>query len=464
MSSTRIAEVLADFTLNASYEKMPADSVRHAKLILLDAIGAMIGTRDLDSSRIASEIALEMGGPEESSIIGYKQKVAAPNAAFANAIQSYGCDSIDDHNESNAHPSAATIPASLALGEFFKRSGKELIEAIAVGNEVVCRTGAAFLGKMYYQGFHPTSTCGTFGAVLSAAKLMRLNKEQIINAQGIAGSMVAGLMAWNSEGAPTKRLQAGHPAMCGIIAARMAQKGFIGPSDIYESEYGFLNSYSYQRTHDSRYITEGLGEVWEFATSSIKAYPCCRYSGGHIDACLELYGKNKIDPAKIKKILIRSSNYTMKLLAEPRKLEPKNVVDMQFSMYYQAAMALVRGKIGVEEFKIECLDDPVVRNLMKLIEVVEDPEFERRYPDHYSSAVTVVLDDGRELTAVIDDPKGDKRNPMTFDDVVNKFYNLVSPINLDKEIADRIINGVDKDLDDLTNAADLIRLINGAHK
>ena len=101
---------------------------------------------------------------------------------------------------------------------------------------------------------------------------------------------------------------------------------------------------------------------------------------------------------------------------------------------------------------------------MKKIEVVEDPEFERRYPEHYSCSVTVFLDDGKELTAVIDDPKGDKRNPMTFDDVVTKFYNLVSPVKIEKEIADRIISGVAKDLDDLKNVADLIKLINVTYK
>lgn len=464
MSKRKISEVIADFTLDTSYEKIPEGAIEHAKLILLDAIGAMIGTRDIDSSRIASHIALELGGPEESTIIGYGKKVASPNAAFANAIQSYGCDSIDDHNESNAHPSAATIPVSLALGEHFQRTGREFIEAIAVGNELVCRTGAAFLGKMYYQGFHPTSTCGTFGAVISAAKLMKLNRQQIINAQGIAGSMVAGLMAWNSEGSPTKRLQAGHPAMCGIIAARMAEKGYIGPSDIYESEDGFLNSYSYQRIHDSSYITNGIGEEWEFATSSIKAYPCCRYSGGHIDACLEIYNKYKIDPSKIKKILIRSSNYTMKLLAEPRKLEPKNVVDLQFSMYYQAAMALIRGKMGIEEFRFESLNGPMVKKLMKLIDVVEYPEFERRYPDHYSCSVTVTLDDGTEYTAVVDDPKGDKRNPMTYEDVVTKFFNLISPVNMENESANKIIDCVSKNIDGLKNVAELIQLVNVAHK
>ncbi len=460
MGKKKISEFIADFTLDAKYEKLPEKALGHARLILLDLLGAMIGTKNLETSQIAAQIALEMGGPEESTIVGYEKKVASPNAAFANALKAYGCDSIDDHNESNSHPSAATIPVSLALGESLHKSGRELIEAIAVGNEVVCRIGSAFLGKMYYQGFHPTSTCGTFGATVSAAKLMKLNREQIINALGIAGSMAAGLMAWNADGSPTKRLQAAHPAMCAIIAARMAEKGFHGPSNIFESEDGFLNSYSYQRIHDARQITDGLGEEWTFATSSIKAYPCCRYSGGHIDACLEIFNKYRPDPAQIEKIQIRSSNYTMKLLAEPRKLDPQSVIDLQFSMFYQAAMALIKGRIGVNEFKMECLEEPWVKELMKVIEVVEDPVFEERYPEHYSSAVTVILKDGRELTAVIDDPKGDSRNPMTMDDVIAKFNDLTGGVNVSEDKAKEIIATATSGIDKLADVAQLMELVN----
>ena len=188
-----------------------------------------------------------------------------------------------------------------------KKSGKEFIEAVSLGNEVVCRMGTAYLGDMYYQGFHPTSTCGTMGAAVSAAKLMGLDVQKTIYAQGIAGSMVAGLMAWNTEGSFTKRLQAGHPAMNAVIAARMASKGYNGPSDIFESKDGLLHAYSYLDHYDSKFITEGLGEEWTFAKSSIKVYPCCRYSGGHIDACLEIVNKYHPNAEDIEKIDIRTA-------------------------------------------------------------------------------------------------------------------------------------------------------------
>ena len=458
MKEANLSEQIADLALKTSFETLPAPAVAYVKTLLLDVLGSMVGTRDIVSSQIARETAEELGGPQEATIVGSRNnRVAVPNAAFANAIQCYGFDFVDDHNESNSHPSPATIPTSLAVAESLKLGGKDLVAAIALGNELVCRLGAAFLGDMYYQGFHPTSTCGTFGACLSAGKLMKLSHQQLVYAQGIAGSMVSGLMAWNSEGSFTKRLQAGHPAWCGTIAARMAKKGFNGPSDIYEGVDGVLHAYSFKDHYDAKWITEGLGSRWEFTTSSIKVYPCCRYSGGHLDACLEIVQKYRPDPNKIKKILVRSSKYTIHLLAEPRKWDPANVVDGQFSMPYQAAIAFVRGKVGIDEFTEASLREPLARKLIGLVEVVEDPEFERRYPDQYSSAVTITMEDGTQYSAVVDNPKGDKRNPVTHADVENKFRGLVKRVFADDTRVERVIEYVNH-IEDSQNAGELVSL------
>ena len=428
MSTERkISEQIADVAVNLRYDDLPEEAHKHAANLVLDLLGSMIGSKRVESSRMAAELALELGGPEESNIVGYNQKVSAPNAAFANAIQSYAFDYADDHNESNSHPSVATIPCSLALGQKLHATGKELIEAIALGNEVVCRLGAAFLGKTYYQGFHPTSTCGVFGAAISAGKLLNLDFRKTVWSLGIAGSQAAGLMEWNAEGSYTKRLQAGHPAMCGLLSALLAEKGFNGPSTIIEGEAGFLNAYSFNREYDKNTISKDFGKTWNFSKSSIKFYPCCRYSAGHLDACLEIFEKYRPDPKKIKKILIRSSDFTINLLTTPleRKLRPQTTVDAQFSMPYQAAAALIRGVVDVKTFAEEAFKNPQVLELIPKVEWQKDEEFERRYPASYSCKVTVTMDNGQEFTSVIDNPKGDYRNPMTQEEIENKFIDLV---------------------------------------
>jgi 2-methylcitrate dehydratase PrpD len=454
--SRPISEQIADLVVDLRYEDLPDRVSKRAANLVLDLLGSMIGSKEIESSRIAAEVALEWGGPPESTVIGYGRKVAAPNAAFANAIQGYAFDFADDHNESNAHPSVATIPVSLALGEKMRASGKEVIEAIALGNEVVCRLGSAFLGKTYYQGFHPSSTCGTFGATVSAAKLLKLDKQQVVYAQGIAGSQAAGLMAWNTSGSYTKRLQAGHPAMVGIISALMAQKGFNGPPEIIEGQDGFMQAYSYQLQYDTSLITNGLGDEWTFADSSTKVYPCCRYSAGHLDACLDIVARYAPDWRRIQHVLVRSSDYTIRLLAMPRKRDPQTVVDTQFSMPWQVAIAFIDGKIDVDTYTEKNIHRPDVRKLMTKVDWVVDEEFERRYPEHYSCAVTVTMDDGTEYTSVVDDPKGDFRNPVTQEELEDKFRRLARR-ELDDARVERLVAFV-RNLGEVENVGELFSL------
>ncbi|MGD8998285.1 MAG: MmgE/PrpD family protein [Anaerolineae bacterium] len=437
-----ISEKIAKLSGDLRYADLPQKARAKAANLILDLLGSMIGSKGIESSRIAAELALELDGPEESTVVGYNRKVAAPHAAFANAIQGYAFDFTDDHNESNSHLSAATIPATLALGERLGASGKDVVEAVALGCEVVARLGSAFLGKTYYQGFHPTSTCGTFGATVAAAKLLNLDGQQTVHSLGIAGSQVGGLMAWNTSGSYTKRLQAGHPAMVGIISAMMAQKGFNGPPAIFEGEDGFLQAYSYNREYDTSWITDGLGETWAFANTSIKVYPCCRYSAGHLDASLDIANTYRPDPQKIERVLIRSSDYTIRLLARPRKMNPQNLVDAQFSMPWQAAIALIDGRIDVDTFTEENIHRPDVRNLMQKVEWVVDEEFERRYPEHYSCAVTVTMEDGTEYTSEVEDPKGDWRNPVTQQELERKFVHLAAREIKDEGKIERIVDFV----------------------
>ncbi len=458
MSKT-LAELISEVTVNTKYEDIPQYALDHAKMLTLDVLASMVGTRLVISSEIARSVAEELGGPEEATIVGSKKKVAAHNAAFANAIQCYGLDFVDDHNESNAHPSPVTYPVSFNLSELYHRTGKEFLEACCLGNEVVCRMGSAYMGEMYDQGFHPTSTCGTMGGVISAAKLMKLNELKTSYAQGIAGSGVAGLMAWNSQGSFTKRYQAGRPSMDCVVAARLADKGFNGPTDIYESTDGLLHAYSFHDHYDTKWITEDLGKKWIFASSSIKVYPCCRYSGGHLDACLEIVKKYHPDPAKIEKIFIRSSKQTLHLLAEPRKWDPKNIVDLQFSMPYQASAAFLHGKFGVAELDTALIEDPLIKKMIRNTEAVLDEEFENRYPDHYSSAVTITMADGTEYSAVVDDPKGDWRNPVTYEDVENKFRDLANSVYADPARTEKVIAFV-SDLENQPDMAVLMQLVN----
>lgn len=149
----------------------------------------------------------------------------------------------------------------------------------------------------------------------------------------------------------------------------------------------------------------------------------------------------------------------MRLLAEKRKWNPKNIVDLQFSMPYQAAIAFVNGKVTVDEFDVKYIDNPLVKKLIAATTVTEDSEFEKRYPEHYSSGVEIIMDDGTTYMSVIDDPKGDWRNPVTFDDVKEKFRTLANRVYDQKQRTEDIISFVEN-LETQTDMSQLMSLVN----
>jgi 2-methylcitrate dehydratase PrpD len=181
-----------------------------------------------------------------------------------------------------------------------------------------------------------------------------------------------------------------------------------------------------------------------------------------LDACLDIVARFHPDPKKIKKISIRSSNFTINLLTTPldRKLRPKTAVDAQFSMPYQTASAIIRGNVDIDTFTEKCFTDPLALELVEKIEWHIDEEFERRYPAAYSCAVTVTMDDGKEFTSVIDNPKGDYRNPMTQDEIVRKFSDLARIEITDERKINKIITFIHH-LEEVGNVNELFSIVNG---
>ncbi|MBC7324163.1 MAG: MmgE/PrpD family protein, partial [Moorella sp. (in: Bacteria)] len=167
----------------------------------------------------------------------------------------------DVSNEASLHPGVAVFPAALSAAQVNGCSGKDFLAAVVLGYEVMVRLGKA-LGpaKHYAQGFHPTGTCGVFGAVAAAGKIMDLSEEQLVSAFGIAGSQAAASMEFLSDGTWTKRLHPGWAAHSGLLAVFLAKKGFKGPSSILEGKSGFLRAYS--PDPDYAKVTENLGQSY----------------------------------------------------------------------------------------------------------------------------------------------------------------------------------------------------------
>ena len=455
----KIAEILADFIVSHKYEDLPEETIAMVKKYMLDVIGCMVGASKEDQALALMEVLNPTGCSPESSVFAQGVKTSSMNAALINGTMGHIFDFDDDHREGTMHPTVVVFPAVFALGEKLKASGKELMRALILGLEVMIRVGESFLGKSYYQGFHPTGTCGVFGAAAGCAALLSLDARQTTYALGLAGSFTSGTQEWSTEGSWQKPLQAGHPAMFGLLSALLAAKDFIGARTVFEGPNGFIRAHSFQDIFDYNRITGMLGKKWEMLDTSIKVHACCRFSGPVADCALDLY-KQGVRAKDVKSIVAKVCDFSIRTLCIPHesKYRPVTHVDAQFSIPYTIAVAICKNRTGPSEFKEDVLGDPEVLELTDKVTYELDPLAEEVYPTAYPATVIATLNNGRQVTSHVDYPKGDPESPVTQEEIINKF-NFLTEKYFDQEKRERIVKTL-MDFEAVTNIAetgDLLR-------
>ncbi len=455
----RIAEVIAEFILKTKYEDLPKETISMAKLFIIDVTGCMIGASKEPQARVILEVLKNEGGNAHSSVFTHGFKTSVMNAALMNGTMGHIFDFDDDHREGTMHPSVAVFPAVFALGEKLQVSGKNLLRAYILGLEVMIRVGESFLGQSYNQGFHPTGTCGVFGAAAGCALLLGLDVKRTIYALGLAGSFSAGTTEWKSEGSWQKPLQAGHPAMSGVLAACLAERDFIGVGTIFEGPNGVIRAFSFKDQFDYARITENLGKKWEMVDNSIKVHACCRFSAPVADCALDLY-RQGVRSKEVKGILAKVSSRAIQSLCFPteRKLRPVTHVDAQFSLPYAIAVSICKNRAGVDEFRGAALGDAEVLGLAKKVTWELDPKAEAMYPKAYPATLIATLNDGRKFEAYVDYPKGDPENPASMEEILHKF-NLLSKNYCDEKKREKIVAELKRieEIENIAKMGDLLR-------
>jgi 2-methylcitrate dehydratase PrpD len=454
----RVAEVVAEFLVREKFDDLPRETVEKVKEYVLDVIGCTIAASKQPQINALAEVMRAEGGNPHSSVFAHGFKTSVMSAAMLNGTMGHTFDFDDDHREGTMHPSVAVFPAVFALGEKLNAKGKDFLRSFILGLEVMIRLGESLLGKSYYQGFHPTGTCGVFGAAAGCATLMGLDVTRTKYALGIAGSFSAGTQECTGEGAWQKPLQAGHPAMGGVLAASLAEKNYIGSGTVFDGPYGLIKALSFQDQYDFGRITETLGKKWEMMDTSIKVHACCRFSGPVADCALDLY-RQGVRAKDLKKITAKVGNFTVKMLCSPieRKLRPVTHVDAQFSLPWAIAVAICKNSTGINEFKGETLHDPEVLALAEKVAWELDPAAEALYPKAYPATLIAELNNGRTYQAHVDYPKGDPENPTTREEILNKF-NFLTDKFLDEKRRKKIIQTVNR-LEEISNIAELADLV-----
>jgi 2-methylcitrate dehydratase PrpD len=397
-----LAETLAEFITGPAGQDLPADVLARGAMHVLHLTAVALAGSRADSSQPMLRVVVAAAGTPEATVYGVGRMTSATDAALANGTLAHALELDDDHRTGTVHPGAVVVPAALAACEAAGASGRTLLRAVMLGYEVMCRVGEAFMGRQFYRGFHPTGTCGVFGAAAAAGVAFGLGREQLVRALGIAGTQASGLAEWRVDGSWIKRLHPGRAAQSGVLAARLAREGFTGPATILEGATGFLHAFAFEGAIDTDAITRRLGTEFRAMATAFKPYPCCRFSHGALDLALALH-REGLDVSQVASLRLRI--YKTDILGYGHR--PRSTVDAQFCLPYLVAAALARGRVGLAELSDEAIRDPAILAVADRITVEEDPEFTTRYPDRYPTELVVSLRDGRCVERFNDCPSGD---------------------------------------------------------
>jgi 2-methylcitrate dehydratase PrpD len=404
----------------------------------LDTVGIIIRARhdaESTSSLVSAIDKLEMSNGS-CQVFSDKKTYSPSAAALLNGTLAHSLDFDDTHAEASLHSSAPILSAALAAAQMNKSSGQELITACVVGYEVQIRLGLAGGSSAHYKkGFHPSATCGIFGAAAAAGYLIGLTKEKYISAFGIALSQSAGSMQFLTDGAWTKRSHVGQAAQNGLSCAIMAGEGFKGPSEAFEGQWGYLHSYA--SGGDVKKAMNGLGEKFETLNLGVKPYPSCRYSHAAIDGLIELKKELKFSSDDLDDIDIGLSETALNIIGYPLtdKQHPKSIVDGQFSMPFCAAVTVKSGGLQWDDYKNH-LNNKDTLSLCNKIKVSPDEDAEKCCPEYMSAKIKVVVK-GEKYEKFVKIPKGEPENFMEDEEFISKFKGLTEPY-LSKKSVDQL--------------------------
>ncbi|MBI3964740.1 MAG: MmgE/PrpD family protein [Chloroflexi bacterium] len=426
-----LAEQLGAFIAETAFEALPSDVIEDTKLRVLDSVGVSLPASPLDYALVVLRVARAWGGPAESSVIGHGLRLPAPAACLVNGTLAHGLDFDDTYLPGLLHVSANTVPAALATAEALGSSGRQLVAALALGNEVSVRLGRAGRepGKptstYFEQGFHATSCCGAIAAAGIVARLHGLDAGQTMHALAIAASTASGLVEANRGGGWIKRAHTGWAAHSGTVAAQLAAAGFTGPATALEGKYGFLNAYTGGK-FDPALAGDGVGSDWHSRELQFKPYPCNHLTQPAVDAVRLLREQDGVRPDDVERIEVGVSARALTTVGEPleSKLRPATPYAAAFSLPFVTAKAFLGGGglgLYVEDFTEESIRDERVLALTAKVRPFEDPESSASFPDKLGGVVRVHTKDGRTLERRVPATRGSREFPLSRADVELKF-------------------------------------------
>jgi 2-methylcitrate dehydratase PrpD len=374
----------------ASIRAFPAAAVQAAKQGLLDTVAVVLAGAQEPVAVAAAEVAARLGGGEQSSRIGSRQRTSPDRAALINGAAAHALDYDDTQPSVGGHPSAVLIPAVLAVAQAAGSSGADILEAYIIGVQIMGRLGRALGRQAYAKGWHNTSVLGPLGAAMACGKLLGLRRDRLRHALGIAVSQAGGTR--QNFGAMCKPIHAGWAAQAGVQAAYLAAAGVTADEDILEAPMGFFALWG----RGDAPAPDFAGPL-EIADPGlvVKRHPCCAATHRPLDAVLNLRQRYGFGPGDVAAVRVEVGPGGLAPLIHDF---PATGLQGKFSLRYTVASAVTDGRITIDTFGEGKLRRPEVLALMERIS-------RREVADATGATVTVELKDGTRVCEQVSRPR-----------------------------------------------------------
>ncbi|HEY78729.1 MAG TPA: MmgE/PrpD family protein [Dehalococcoidia bacterium] len=412
-------EALSANVLATRFENFDQATLDGAKGRITEVLGCAVGGARAVGNPGLLDLVKGWGGKEEATILVYGTMVPVHNAAMVNSIMARSFDFepvapwVDD-GDIPAHISGTTVMTAVSLGEMTDINGRELITALLVGDDIAVRVLAAH-NFNFTLGWDNTGTVNMVGATAIAGRLLGLNERQMRHAFGIVLSQMAGSMQNVWDGSTAFKLPQGLSARNGIFSAQLAKAGWTGPEDMLLSRYGFYHLYA-DGCKNPDLLTRDLGKKY-YSDSMLKPYPSCRATHPAVDCALALINKYDIKAEDIEEVVLYEPRPGLEgFCGQTFRIGEFPHGNAAFNYRYNVANALLRRSVKPEHFSEAAIHDPEIKALVGRIVLAEMPG-----GNTLSAELKVKMKDGRDFSEFTDTPKGNPQNPMTKDEIKDKF-------------------------------------------
>jgi 2-methylcitrate dehydratase PrpD len=418
-----LSQTIANHIVRARFDQLSPHAIQMTKYSLLDALGVMLGASGIGEGCDAfAQLAIESNAKPAATILGHGQRTSASLAALANGAMAHALDFEDAHDSAPVHPNAQTVPAALALAESLGGvDGRELITALAVGCDLVCRLGMSLTISLDDYGWYPPPILGAFGATAAAARLLKLDARQTLDALSLTlcqGSCSAELKY--NPFSVVRSVRDSFAAQAGVVAAQLAQKGVRGFDEPFEGRAGFYNNFA-RGNYDEALLLNKLGSLFEGENLSFKPWPACRGTHAYIDGALQLTQQHSLKSSDIASGHM-IGHRVQKMLYEPlgQKQRPATAIDAKFSLPFTVASALKYGEVTLDSYRPEALHDATVLEQASRLTfaVSADPA---ATDNATRGELTLVTKAGAKHKIFIENPLGHSSRPMSQEQLVAKF-------------------------------------------